>query len=167
MGQARFIFTLARSPLSGQHIVRSIGPGTPAPSPGGPRLADHAGALVRWRLLSGNNRQLGRSAELFDGVAEARQAATTIRDAADSVEQYVVRLTAPVRWGWSLMLDGIVVAVSGRAYEGERTAVHALELFLSAATAAPLDPSHDLIPPQRGVEMLDRSPVVAADGSPR
>jgi hypothetical protein len=65
---------------------------------------------------------------------------------------------APVRWGWSLVLDEIVVAVSGRAYEGERTAMHALDLFLSAVVEAPLDPRNDGVLPQRSVEMLDRSP---------
>jgi hypothetical protein len=114
--------------------------------------------LLRWRLLSGNNRQLGRSAELFAGVAEARRAATMIRDRAGSLEQYVVRLMAPVRWGWSLVLDEIVVAVSGRAYEGERTAMRALGLFFSAAVEAPLDPRYDGVLPQHSVEMLDRSP---------
>jgi uncharacterized protein YegP (UPF0339 family) len=148
VGHPRFIFTLARP----------VGPPPPASRAGsGPGTAEHVGALVRWRLLSANNRQLGRSAELFHGVAEAREAAAAIRDGADSLEQYVVRLTSPVRWGWSLVLDGMVVAVSGRGYEGERTALHALDLFLSAATQAPLDPSHDVIPPQRGVDMLDRS----------
>jgi hypothetical protein len=164
VGHPRFIFTLARPAQSAQPAVRPIGWATYPPQPGA-GLDDHAVALVRWRLLSGNNRQLGRSAELFDGVAEARQAATRIRDGTGSLEQYVVRLVAPVRWAWSLVLDGILVAVSGRAYEGERTAVHALELFLSAAAAAPLDPSHDAIPPQRSVEMLDRSPQrTEADG---
>jgi hypothetical protein len=80
-----------------------------------------------------------------------------LRDGAGSLEQYVVRLMAPVRWGWSLMLDEVVVAVSGRAYEGERTAMHALDLFLAAAVEAPLDPRNDGVLPQHSVEMLDRS----------
>jgi hypothetical protein len=134
VGHPRFIFTLARRPPSAR------------------AADDYPGALVWWRLLSGNNRQLGRSAELFDGVAEARRAAATVRDAATSVERYVVRQLAPVRWGWSLMLDGIVVAVSGRGYEGERTAAHALELFLAAAAEAPLDPRQDLVPPQSSTD---------------
>ena len=159
MGHPRFIFTLARPPLTAQHTLRQIG--RPAPTPHrtpGPGPDERAVALFRWRLLSGNNRQLGRSAELFAGVAEARRAATTIRDGAGSLEQYVVRLMAPVRWAWSLMLDEIVVAVSGRVYEGERTAMHALDLFLSAVVTAPLDPRHDGVLPQHSAETLGRSP---------
>jgi hypothetical protein len=168
VGRSRFIYTLARPLLSAQLTVRPKEPAIPTARRGpGPGADDHAVALVRWRLLSGNNRQLGRSAELFDGVAEARLAVVTIRAAGNALERYVVRRMAPVRWGWSLMLDGVVVAVSGRAYEGERTVVHALEHFLSAAAGACLDASQDVVPPQRGIELLDRVPFPAAEQSPR
>jgi len=92
--------------------------------------------MVRWRLLSGNNRQLGRSPGLFDDPSTAYGAAAALRDLLDACEPIVVRLASPSRWVWSIMDGADVVAVSGRAYEMERLVVRALDLFMVSAAQA-------------------------------
>ena len=92
--------------------------------------------MVRWRLLSGNNRQLGRSPGLYDDVTAAHSAAQAMRDLLDVCEPIVVRLTSPSRWVWSIMDGPDVLAVSGRAYEMERLVIRALDLFLTSAALA-------------------------------
>lgn len=91
---------------------------------------------VLWRLLSGNNRQLGRCAGVFDDIPSAREAAKSLQQGLDACEQIIVRLAVPPRWAWSIMHGGSVAAVSGRSYESERAAVRGLDLFVTGAAVA-------------------------------
>jgi hypothetical protein len=120
VGQARFIFS-------------RVWLGTPTAVPDQETLTP-----ARWRLVSGNNRLLGRSAEVFDDIDLARAAAERLQAALPLADPIVVRLTSPARWVWSLVLDGGVCAVSGRGYEMERVALHSLDLFLAGAALAPV-----------------------------
>jgi hypothetical protein len=104
---------------------------------------------VCWRLLSPNNRQLGRSAELFDDLASARVDLDQFRLRLDDVEALVTRHTAPVRWTWRLLLGNRVVAMSGRSFETERQATRTLENFVASAAVASVIPEVVGIPTSR------------------
>ena len=91
---------------------------------------------VYWRLLSCNNRQLGRSPAAFRCAADAVAAAERVGKARYELEPRLVRLVDPVRWLWTIALDGLPAAVSGRSYERERVAAHALEQFLGGVSDA-------------------------------
>ena len=121
MGQARFIFSRVWLGTSTHPDQETL---TPA----------------RWRLVSGNNRLLGRSAEVFDDIDLARAAAERFQAALPLAEPIVGRVASPARWVWSLLLGGGVCAVSGRGYEMERVALHSLDLFLAGAATAPVGP---------------------------
>lgn len=138
MGHPRFIFST------------TWGPGfLPVEAGDFPPDLSQAPTVVRWRLLSANNRQLGRSAAVFDDVAAARAAALALQDSLGAVDQVVTRLATPPRWVWSLVRAGTVVAVSGRSYETERAVVRTLSLFLSSAAAAPVAVVNRLPRPRR------------------
>ena len=95
------------------------------------------GDAVHWRLLSGNNRQLGRSSTLYADEGSARAAAIQLIEELDVSEHLVVRLTGPTRWVWSIWQDRTVLAVSGRSFEMERAATRGLDRFIESAVLAP------------------------------
>ena len=109
--------------------------------PGPAWLVDRPG-LVHWRLLSANNRQLGRSAHAFPDASGALTAVARLAAALLDAEPEVVLLGRRYGWGWTVTLAGEVEAISGRGYERSGLAGHALHLFLtglpSAAQAPPL-----------------------------
>jgi hypothetical protein len=96
---------------------------------------------VRWRLLSANNRQLGRCDDRFGGLAEARSAVLAVQRELDICESEVQRQSATGRWTWQLLLRGSVCAISGRTYESSRITRQSLAHFreeLALAMIAPL-----------------------------
>lgn len=129
MGQARFLFTAAWGPGASGDV----------PSARGTAASDPRPAAVRWRLLAGNNRQLGRGADVYPDVGAARLAAQALQERLPDSEQFLLRMSRAPRWAWNLQLDGSLVAVSGRRYESERTVLRALHLFLNGVLVATVD----------------------------
>jgi hypothetical protein len=70
---------------------------------------------VRWRLLSGNNRELGRGADAYDDAPACRLAVEEIQLRIDELQPAVRRLHAA--WTWQLERTGEVVASSGRRFD--------------------------------------------------
>jgi hypothetical protein len=98
-------------------------------------LASAAPAEVTWRLLSGNNRDLGRAAT---GFADAGSCLLTVRRLQRLIDRAVA---APVRagrvaWTWRVRLDGEDVAVSSRTYQRRVQAESACAVFLTLAHIA-------------------------------
>jgi hypothetical protein len=97
------------------------------------------GSVVVWRLVSSNNRELARSAEIFSLFQDA---VTSARSASTSVASGTVFLVSDERrgaYGWYLADADGPVAVCARWYEAERERRHAVELAmkgLSLATVA-------------------------------
>lgn len=98
-----------------------------------------APAGVTWRLLSSNNRDLGRSAQAF---AEVRTCQATVRRLQELVgEVTVVQVRAGrVDWSWRVRLDGVDVAVSSRTYQRRIQAESACAVFLGLVPAASVAP---------------------------
>lgn len=92
-------------------------------------------APVRWRLLSGNNRELGRSAYAFDDAEACRTELEKLLADLDVLEARL-RLLAAHRWCWELLRDGVVVAVAGHPFERQVRCRQVLEQFLRDAPLA-------------------------------
>jgi hypothetical protein len=85
---------------------------------------------VRWRLLSANNRQLGRGAPTYPDVTAARRAVRLLAARLGDAEPDVHFRDRAAGWVWSLRVGNELAAVSGRGYERSALAGQALELFL-------------------------------------
>ena len=103
---------------------------------------------MHWRLLSANNRQLGRSLSRYADEAGARTAAAHLVDDLAAAEPLVERLPGPTRWVWSIWAGRRVLAVSGRSYEMRRSAARGLDLFLDHAAVADAPEVADTVVPQ-------------------
>ncbi|HET9653867.1 MAG TPA: hypothetical protein VFP72_00805 [Kineosporiaceae bacterium] len=106
-------------------------PGWSDPDPGAPD-----GPWFAWRLLGGNNRELGRSARVLPSTADCRAAIETVQRRIRDLTPAV--LTEPVanRWTWRLDLDGAAVVVASRPYHRQREAQYNLGQFLACAAEA-------------------------------
>ena len=71
---------------------------------------------VRWRLLSSNNREIGRGVELYPDAETCRLAVKELQAELDAAETIVRRADANV-WTWQLTLAGRVVAASAHGYD--------------------------------------------------
>jgi hypothetical protein len=87
---------------------------------------------VRWRLLSANNRQLGRGPVPYADELAAWAAAGRLVLGLHRAETALLRVRVPGPWTWRLLLDDEVLAVSGRDYERAPAAAQALQLFVRA-----------------------------------
>ena len=92
---------------------------------------------VRWRLVSDNNRELGRGQVEYDDVESCRL----------GVKQFVYRLgevsgglveAGPNRWRWQAVLDGVVVAQSSHTFDRRNRCGSARLAFLQLAPVARL-----------------------------
>jgi hypothetical protein len=101
-----------------------------------PARADRPASPVGWRLIGGNNRELGRSAATFDGLAACRAAVERLREGVSRAHVVLTMSDTQGTWTWRLELDGFEVAVSGRRYQRQREAQHNLSLFLAAVPQA-------------------------------
>lgn len=89
-----------------------------------------------WRLLGGNNRELGRSAQ----VHHADQVLHAIRRVQESADRLsiVVAKTQTGKWYWAASLGGQRVAMSARTYGRQRECRYNAEQFLRAVPVAAL-----------------------------
>jgi hypothetical protein len=91
---------------------------------------------VTWRLLSGNNRDLGRAASAFP---DTRSCLTAVRELRRMLPGAVVAVGSPDgrgRWTWRIRLDSVEVAVSSRGYQRRVQAEAACRVFLSLVADA-------------------------------
>ena len=91
---------------------------------------------VAWRLLGGNNHELGRSIPAYGSLDEAIHAVAQLRAKLDDAVASVAPSAVTSRWGWRLTIDSVDVAASGRWYQREREARYNLEQFRISAPEA-------------------------------
>ena len=70
---------------------------------------------VEWRLISANNRELGRCTEPFLDLSTCTLAVERLRDGIDSADELVMQDPAG-GWRWRLTFQDQSVAMSCRAY---------------------------------------------------
>ena len=78
--------------------------------------AQTAVSAVRWRLLGGNNRELGRGTGEYSNADVARRAIRRLQQSAGDLEHNLQRGGAS-SWSWVLSLDGVAIATSGHRYD--------------------------------------------------
>ncbi|MEU3980952.1 hypothetical protein AB0F77_12665 [Streptomyces sp. NPDC026672] len=100
-----------------------------------PRGDDQA---IGWRLVGSNHRELGRSAETFDGFAECRAAVLRLRRRIADVKVLLSAAESVGGWSWALEMDDRTVAVAGRRYQRQRDCQYNLGQFLNAVPVAEL-----------------------------
>jgi hypothetical protein len=106
--------------------------------PGIPRARRQPDAPVTWRLLSGNNRDLGRAAASFPDAAACLAGIQRLRVA---LATPVVSVSSPdgrSRWTWRIAVDPADGAVSSRVYQRRVQAEAACAVFLNLAVDAPV-----------------------------
>lgn len=90
-----------------------------------------------WRLLGANNRELGRSGEVFDHVAECEGAIRLLKRSSPNDLDARISFDAGTRgWRWRLTLEARVVAESSRTFSRQRECKYSLEQFMSKLTGA-------------------------------
>jgi hypothetical protein len=95
-------------------------------------------APVTWRLLSGNNRDLGRAAESFPDAATCLAAIERLRTALASPAVSVSSPDGRSRWTWRIAVETVDSAVSSRVYQRRVQAEAACAVFLGLAADAPV-----------------------------
>jgi hypothetical protein len=79
-------------------------------------FASDESAPVRWRLLSGNNRELGRGIGEYEDSESCRLGIKHLQAVAKDLEHSVQRCSSST-WTWGLALGGVQVASSGHQYD--------------------------------------------------
>lgn len=110
------------------------------------------GASVSWRLLSGNNRNLGRSGRPYDSIEECAEAIVGLVARLDAL-QALVRPAGEHRWTWMLRDDVEIVAVSGHRYDRQVRCEAARLQFIRYARTAVTDPEAMRLRPRRSVRL--------------
>lgn len=98
------------------------------------------GLQLQWRLLSGNNREVGRSALDYPDEQSCREAVLELQDELHMLDGSVRRMPSNL-WAWQLAKQDTVVATSGRDYDRMVRAQDAMDAFLRGLRDAPIAPS--------------------------
>ena len=91
---------------------------------------------ILWRLLSANNRDLGRGQNLFASHDQSVEHFRFVRENIERVEPVITHVDAGLEWFWVLMLDEQPVARSSRGYERLRECHYCLAQFLESVSTA-------------------------------
>lgn len=110
-----------RSPKASSSTARSSHPG---------------GGVLYWRLVASNNRELGRSALLYQSVDQARRHVERIMSAAAELKIDAVADRSALRRGWVLSLEAAPVMTSARWYTSSSTSVSSAMSALAALQGA-------------------------------
>ena len=92
---------------------------------------------VHWRLLSGNNRDLGRGSERFPDEETCLSTVQALLTRRDELEVGLSR-TPDGRWGFTLSVDGEVVVASGHGFDRRTRCAQAARRFVQLAGEAEL-----------------------------
>jgi len=102
-------------------------------------FAENDRGAVRWRLLSGNNRELGRGREAF---ADPEACRLVIKELQAETDQVVpaIRRVGSHSWSWQLMRGDQVVAEASHAYDRRIRCEQAMNQFASQLREAAIRP---------------------------
>ena len=92
------------------------------------------GAPIRWRLLGGNNRELGRGTGEFADRESCVLGIKHLKNVIDDLEVSLQRNDAG-SWGWLLCLGGVPVAASGHRYDRQIRCKQGVVQFIAAFRA--------------------------------
>jgi hypothetical protein len=95
---------------------------------------------VGWRLLSGNNREIGRGAQRHPDADACRLAVAELREGVADLSSRV-RRTPPNRWTWELLRDEQPLVLAGHSFDRMIRCQQSLQVFLAQFGSARLTPS--------------------------
>jgi hypothetical protein len=99
---------------------------------------------VRWRLLGGNNRDLGRSVHEYDDAELAFIGLKEVIRELDSLRTRIVPAHGN-RWNWQLLLEGEPAVVAAHPFDRRIRCQMAAARFVEVAAFAEMRPG----PPSR------------------
>lgn len=94
-----------------QQVIDSMGSGQSAND------TVDGGPVGVWRLLASNNREVARSADLFDSFASARDSVERLQSRWQELELATFHGPASASHGWAASLDGSPAVTCARWYE--------------------------------------------------
>jgi hypothetical protein len=86
-----------------------------------------------WRLLSANNRELGRSYTTFPSASACAEAVAVLRGHIDHADAAIVAGLRTGLWHWEVSIQNSPVAISPRSFTRQRECEHNLGQFLAGA----------------------------------
>ena len=89
-----------------------------------------------WRLLSRNNRELGRSPSGYVSTQECIAAIERLRRLIGDASRVLSVDDRDGRWCWRLVADAVPIAVSSRSYHRQRECMYSLDHFMEAVSQA-------------------------------
>lgn len=101
--------------------------------------ASDAAAPIKWRLLGGNNRELGRGTGEFGDRESCLLGIKHLKHVVCDLENILRRNDAGA-WGWLLCLGGVSVATSGYRYDRQIRCRQGLSQFTSALALCEIGP---------------------------
>jgi hypothetical protein len=96
-------------------------------------------SAIRWRLLSGNNREIARGVESFADAESCRVAVKDLQENIAALES-MVRQTEAHRWMWQLSDRHGVVASSAHGFDRLIRCSRGLDQFRAALPLAEISP---------------------------
>lgn len=113
---------------------------------------------VRWRLLGGNNRELGRGLEEFRDAALARREVQRLQAITATLEHSVHRSPTST-WSWVLTRAGVIVATSGFRYDRLIRCRQGLAQFVEVLAGCEVGPTVMYTQSRRWAASFDRTCV--------
>lgn len=113
-----------------------------APPPPDTPSAGHVGV---WRLLASNNREIARSAELFDSFTAAEEAVKQLQSRWEELEVQTFHGPVSARHGWAASFEGAPAVTCSRWYE-----TGPISIEVSGASIASLRLARIIEAPVRG-----------------
>ena len=92
-----------------------------------------------WRLLSANNRELGRSYSTFRDTSACADAVAVLRTRIGDAEPAIVAGLRTGWWHWAVSVDGVAIAISARSFTRQRECEHNLEQFMAGVNVVCAD----------------------------
>lgn len=104
------------------------------------RVGGRGPVPIRWRLIAGNRRDIGRSAQLFADVEAGLAAVAALREGLHRATSRLELELESTRWRWQLLVDEEVVAASTRAYARRVECQISLQQFVALIPDVRIDP---------------------------
>jgi hypothetical protein len=99
----------------------------------------HTATWCAWRLLSANNRELGRSYTTFPNHADCAEAVALLRSRIDDADAAIVAGLRTGLWHWEVSVNALPIAISPRSFTRQRECEHNLEQFLAGVNVVRKD----------------------------
>jgi hypothetical protein len=99
----------------------------------------HSSTWCAWRLLSTNNRELGRSYTTFSDPAECAESVALLRTRIDDADAAIVAGLRTGLWHWEVSVNALQIAISPRSFTRQRECEHNLEQFLAGVNVVRKD----------------------------